>query len=132
MAVRIVMDEGGMAQLEARIGAVVGRVLNDVEDDARRYVAVDTGDLRSTIRTEHDGRALAGRVWCGNRAAGIDYWATVEYGSRPHIIRSHGPWPLRNRETGQVFGRVVHHPGTPEQPFMRPALYRARLYGDMA
>lgn len=55
---------------------------------------------------------------------GTDYWATVEYGSRAHTIRSHGPYMLRNRHTGEVFGRVVHHPGTPEQPFMRPALYQ--------
>jgi hypothetical protein len=50
----------------------------------------------------------------------------VEYGSRPHIIRSHGNYPLRNRETGDVFGRIVHHPGTPAQPFLRPALYQRR------
>ena len=57
---------------------------------------------------------------------GVDYAASVEMGSRPHVIRSHGPWPLRNRETGQVFGQVVHHPGTKAQPFMRPALYKQR------
>jgi hypothetical protein len=49
-----------------------------------------------------------------------------ELGSRPHLIESHGDYPLRNRETGQVFGRVVHHPGTLAQPFLRPALYSQR------
>ena len=33
-----------------------------------------------------------------------------------------GPWPLRNRATGQVFGRVVHHPGTSPQPFIVESL----------
>lgn len=87
----------------------------DVADDARRRVPVDSGDLRDTI------------VAVGSEVhVGTDYWAAVEYGSRPHIIRSTGSWPLRNRETGQVFGQVVHHPGTPAQPFMRPALYQRR------
>lgn len=125
------MDEAGMAQIEARIGRLVGRVVDDVADDAERACPVDTGALQSTIRPEHDGRALVGRVWVGSMARGVDYWASVEYGSRPHIIRSHGNYPLRNRETGQVFGRVVHHPGTPAQPFMRPAVYRQRVYGGL-
>lgn len=131
MATIIVMDEGGMAQLEARVGHLVGRVLDDVEDDATHMCPVDTGALVSTIHKDHDGRALHGKVWTGDIGRGIDYWASVEYGSRPHIIRSHGNYPLRNRETGQVFGRVVHHPGTPAQPYMRPAVYRSRAYGSL-
>lgn len=42
----------------------------------------------------------------------VSYGKYVNDGTRPHEIRSHGPWPLRNRATGQVFGRRVHHPGT--------------------
>lgn len=53
---------------------------------------------------------------------GFPYPLAVEFGSRPHVIRSKGPWPLRNSRTGQVFGRVVQHPGTRPQPFMRPSL----------
>jgi hypothetical protein len=47
----------------------------------------------------------------------------AEVGTRPHIIRSKGDWPLRNRKTGQVFGKEVNHPGTQAQPHLRPALY---------
>lgn len=36
----------------------------------------------------------------------------VNDGTSAHEIRSTGPWPLRNRATGQVFGPLVHHPGT--------------------
>lgn len=43
---------------------------------------------------------------------GVSYPAILDAGSRPHIIESHGDYPLRNRKTGQVFGPVVHHPGT--------------------
>jgi hypothetical protein len=53
---------------------------------------------------------------------GYPYMWGVEVGTAAHIIRSHGPYPLRNRKTGQVFGREVHHPGTQAQPHLRPAL----------
>jgi len=95
-------------------------VVREVAADARRLVPVDTGELRGSIREAWSGGTV-GRVYVGT-----DHWAPTEYGSRAHRIESHGPWPLRNKETGQVFGRVVNHPGTPEQPFMRPALYRRR------
>jgi hypothetical protein len=55
-----------------------------------------------------------------------EHWAAVEYGTKPHIIRSGGDYSLRNRETGQSFGKVVHHPGTPAQPYIRPAVYKKR------
>jgi hypothetical protein len=50
-----------------------------------------------------------------------DYGGYVNNGTRPHIIRSHGPWPLRSRATGQVFGPVVHHPGTRAQRYVEAA-----------
>lgn len=53
---------------------------------------------------------------------GYPYMYGVEVGTVAHIIRSKGPYPLRNRKTGQVFGPVVHHPGTDPQPYLRPAL----------
>lgn len=43
---------------------------------------------------------------------GTSYPAILDAGSRPHLIASHGNYPLRNRRTGQVFGHVVQHPGT--------------------
>jgi hypothetical protein len=112
---RIIMDRSGLRELELVVDRVKGRTAEDVASDARRYCPVDTGDLVGSIR------ARGNVVWVGT-----DHWAPTEYGSRPHLIVSHGPWPLRNRETGQVFGRVVHHPGTPAQPFMRPAVYMQR------
>jgi hypothetical protein len=46
----------------------------------------------------------------------------AELGTPPHVIESHGDYPLRSK-TGQVFGRKVNHPGTKAQPHLRPALY---------
>jgi len=95
-------------------------VVKEVAADARQFVPVDTSELHDSIREAYSGGTV-GRVYVGT-----DHWHPTEYGSDPHVIESRGKWPLRNKETGQVFGRVVNHPGTPEQPFMRPALYRRR------
>jgi hypothetical protein len=53
---------------------------------------------------------------------GHPYPLDVELGARPHVIESHGDYPLRNPKTGQVFGRRVNHPGNDPQPFLRPSL----------
>jgi Bacteriophage HK97-gp10, putative tail-component len=113
--VRMVLRPDGIVKIRALGRRYREATAEDVAKDARRRVPVDSGELRSTIM------AVGSTV-----RVGTDYWASVEYGSRPHIIQSHGDYPLRNRETGQAFGRLVHHPGTPAQPFMRPALYQRR------
>jgi hypothetical protein len=75
-----------------------------------------SGYLRSSCRSlrEEDGSIIIGPT--------ADYGIWVNNGTPPHLIESHGPWPLRNRATGQVFGRVVHHPGTRPQPFIVESL----------
>jgi hypothetical protein len=71
-----------------------------------------SGRLRSSIRSlrQPDGSIIIGPT--------VDYAIYVEEDTRPHVIRSHGPWSLRNRATGQLFGPVVHHPGTRGQHFI--------------
>ena len=55
-----------------------------------------------------------------------DYAKFVIEGTGPHVIRSTGPWPLRNRATGQVFGPVVNHPGTAPNNFVERAVATVR------
>jgi HK97 gp10 family phage protein len=115
---------------QLRVRRHVRDITEAIADDARAGCPVDSGDLVSTIRTFYPG-GQTGVVIVGGEApnllaTNVNYWAAVEYGSRPHVIESHGPWPLRNHETGEVFGRVVNHPGTRAQPFMRPAMYKRR------
>lgn len=57
---------------------------------------------------------------------GAGHWEYIEFGTRPHVIVSRGPWLLRNRITGQVFGRHVEHPGNREYAPLRRALYKKR------
>lgn len=65
-----------------------------------------SGYLRSSI---HAFRQADGSIIVGPTAP---YAKFVNDDTEPHVIKSTGPWPLRNRASGQVFGPVVHHPGT--------------------
>jgi HK97 gp10 family phage protein len=57
-----------------------------------------------------------------------EYAPPTEYGSAPHTITPNGPYPLRftNRGGEEIRTYSVDHPGTPAQPFLRPALNRHR------
>ena len=114
---KVVMSPIGVAQIHALSDEQRAEITKDVANSARRRCPVDEGDLRDSIKA-HPDRGIV--------EVGTDHWAPTEYGSKPHMIRSTGKWPLRNRETGETFGREVRHPGTPEQAFMRPALYQRR------
>lgn len=107
----------------ARVMDAAGEV---VEQGATRRAPVAppepgevSGELRASVRR------VPGRDGTGpymDVRADSTHALAVERGTRPHLIRSRGPWPLRNRATGQVFGPVVHHPGTRAQPFLESAL----------
>src|SRR3954471_2816226 len=53
---------------------------------------------------------------------GFPYPLVLDVGSNPHLIESHGNYPLRNKQTGQVFGPSVHHPGTAPTNWCRGSL----------
>lgn len=46
------------------------------------------------------------------------YASYVEFGTAPHIIKAVNAKSLANKNTGQFFGPVVHHPGTKANPFL--------------
>lgn len=70
------------------------------------FPLVPSGHLRRSIGAyaQPDGSIVVGPT--------ASYGRYVNDGTRPHLIHSHGPWPLRSPATGQVFGPLVHHPGT--------------------
>lgn len=74
-----------------------------------------SGYLRSSI---HAFRLPDGSVLIGPTAPYAEY---VNNGTPAHSIDSTGPWPLRNRATGQVFGPHVDHPGTKATHFIERA-----------
>jgi hypothetical protein len=46
------------------------------------------------------------------------YAPYVEFGTKPHVITAKNARVLANRQTGQIFGKRVNHPGTRPNPFM--------------
>lgn len=136
--VHLVFDEAAMAELLHGPEGPVARMLETkgeiVAQGAKRRAPVSpagsndrpSGYLRSQIYWKLGGGGTAGLyvdIFSPARTPdGAPYGLFMEVGTVPHIIRSHGPYPLRNRRTGQVFGRIVHHPGTAAQPHLRPAL----------
>ena len=82
---------------------------------AKRNCPVDTGLLRNSIY----GRVIRHGFEIGART---NYAAYVELGTRPHLIRARAKKVLANKRTGEVFGKVVHHPGTKAQHFLQNAI----------
>jgi hypothetical protein len=82
-----------------------------------------SGQLRSAIGWEpgEDGEGLYVDVGVDPSSPAAAYALPVELGARPHVIESHGDYPLRDRK-GNVFGRSVQHPGNPAQPYLQPAI----------
>lgn len=121
MDVTVDWNSAALASLsqDADVRALMDRLAAFAVQDMKKHCPVSpvgplhrSGQLRSSIISE---RQPDGSVHVGPTAS---YGGYVNDGTPPHLIRSHGPYPLRNRETGQVFGREVHHPGTRPQPFI--------------
>lgn len=113
------VHHGYKSYFKAAEGRGVRRITEDIADDARAGCPIDSGELVGSIGTSYPGE-LRGLI-----TISAPHWHTVEYGSPPHIIRAHGRYSLRSDE-GEYFGPIVHHPGTPAQPFLRPSLYQRR------
>lgn len=111
------VHEGLVQLFEERLGPAIA-------GDAHRYCPKRTGALADSI--EHHLDEHGDLIVSASGDGEHEYAAYVELGTEPHIIRAHGPYSLHNRETGQYFGPVVHHPGTRPRPFLRPALFRER------
>lgn len=90
--------------------------------DVVRYTPVNTGDLVSHIRVETVGGE--GRISVSGFAGAKMMW--IEYGTPAHTIRPNRKRVLANRATGQIYGKLVHHPGTEAQFPMRRATYKRR------
>lgn len=107
----------------AERGADIMRQTINVSDDGSH--GRPAGYARDSIETVA-GATRAGNYYFDSGATaetpdGFPYPAVLEWGSPPHDITSHGDYPLRD-DKGNVFGKTVHHPGTPEYAWCRKAL----------
>jgi hypothetical protein len=101
-------------------------IANDITNELSRAVPVDTGALKNSIHYEvlPDGSIVIKM---------LKYALHVEYGTAPHIIRPTNAKALSWKPRGgkRVFAKVVHHPGTSPQPFIRNT-FRTKLRETVA
>lgn len=121
----VVWDDEALSMLpdsDIRVAVEFDRLANEAVLTMKRLCPVSpvgkfhrSGQLRSSVHAFRGGNAHV-RWWTIGPTA--DYAKYVELDTVPHLIESHGPWSLHNAETGEYFGRVVHHPGTRGQHFI--------------
>lgn len=128
---RFVMSESGVERLiQEMFRPHVAKLADGVAERARRLAPLGPETipphehLKESIVVEKESAQLTWHIGSRNRVAMI-----VETGSRPHEIRAHGDGTLafRGRDGRMYFAKVVHHPGTRAQPYLRPALYEGVL-----
>jgi HK97 gp10 family phage protein len=105
-------------EVQEAIDGAVEKTALQVERSAKQKAPVDTGNLRASIQTVPDG--LAQRLVGTN----VEYAPDVEFGTQPHVITPTDAEALRfeGSDGDIVYAKSVDHPGTPAQPFLRPAL----------
>lgn len=110
----------GRAEIDAAVNRYLHALGAAIAADAAAGCPKDSGELAESIGYEVQGRTV--RV-----GSDLRYAAAVEFGSRGHVI--FGRPMLRffwERAGAWVSFRRVNHPGTPAQPYLRPALFRQR------
>ncbi|MGY0062843.1 HK97 gp10 family phage protein [Streptomyces sp. LZ34] len=115
----VVVNHGWRGWMRNAITRYLEKLGREIQNDAERLAPVKTGQLRAGLYHEVN----RGELRVGVRD--VPYWMAVEYGSGPHIITPKNAkalyWPGADHPVAKV-----NHPGTPAQPFLRPALYRRR------
>lgn len=88
-----------------------------LQEELKLKAPADTGRLRQSIKV----------VTTSNNELDVfmaEYWKFVEFGTNPHIIRPQGKALKFKTSSGTVFAKVVHHPGTRPNPFIRTTLFK--------
>ena len=76
---------------------------------------VDTGRLKNSIKVKVIGKGL--------RISLVEYGREVEFGTPPHVITPKKAKALKFKSGGKtIFTKVVHHPGTRPNPFIRNSI----------
>lgn len=132
--VRLELAPGYDRELKRLAGPAMEIAARIVADGQRRRIPVSqdgsygrqAGYAKSKIHVESGIDALSPwwDVGTGDDALtpdGTNYPLILELGSRPHVIQSHGPYPLRDKH-GHIFGRTVNHPGTQPFPWLRASV----------
>jgi len=118
----VTVNHGWPGWVRNAVTRYLHRLGREIQNDMERMAPVRTGRLRAGLYYEVNRGQL--RVGVRN----VLYWSTVEFGSGPHFIPGSDTrnkkalfWPGARHPVNRVW-----HPGTPAQPFIRPALYKHR------
>lgn len=105
------------------LGKALGKSMVITHNQALKEAPVNKqgggGNLRQNIKQNRINK-LKGEVDSKAKYSGY-----VHEGTRPHIIRAKRKKVLASRRTGQIFGKVVRHPGTKPNPYMKRALKKS-------
>jgi HK97 gp10 family phage protein len=104
-----------VSRLEKAVKGLLRELAEYAEEEMRRQAPERTGRLRRSIRKRLNLAALEVEV-----GPDVEYAVYVEYGTHPHVIRPVRAEALRFEVEGEiVFARLVRHPGTKPNPFVR-------------
>jgi HK97 gp10 family phage protein len=107
-------------KMTKELNVAVERVVLKIESSAKRNAPVNKksggGSLRQSIKSRMTG------VASGEITVGASYGIYVHEGTRPHQIRIRVKKVLADKRAGRIFGKVVNHPGTKANPFLRKAV----------
>lgn len=101
-----------MNEIEKAIGYAIPKIAIRIQNELILAAPVDTGRLRNSIRVTSNGNTLTISM--------VDYAYFVEFGTPPHTIKPKDKQALKFKAGGEnVFAKVVKHPGTRPNPFIR-------------
>lgn len=104
--------------LPRAIDSGVETTARDVEALASELAPKETNRLANSIHSQRQSQMH----W--SVGTNVHYADDVEFGTAPHVITPDGAEALKfpDGNGNVIFRSKVDHPGTPAQPFMRPAL----------
>lgn len=115
LAIYLKLSEVKRSELKQRFNKFKQLLAINLVNELVKVCPVDTGQLRQSIDWRITGKTI--EIFMK------DYAFYVEFGTPPHIIRPKNAKALHWKVKGKdVFAKVVHHPGTQPQPFIRNTL----------
>lgn len=120
MATELKIEDGWYDRLAPTVNTMIVKAMTEVQKDAQAICPVDTGELKASLTVINSAPGQARII------SHLPYCAAVELGFhgeeyvRPHMRQGR---PVRGH---------MRRGNSPEQPFLRPALYRTRDLGAAA
>ncbi len=104
------------------------RVASEVVNNAKEIAPYKTGNLKKDIKviSYSHKKAVIGNTKLA------PYAKFVHFGTKPHMIKIKKAKALANKKSGLVFGKMVNHPGTNANPYLKNAFDNYVKNGGLA